>query len=39
VNVLRRNVVRDINDLRVWISRKDYSFHRAHEVILRTEIS
>src|SRR5262249_15675147 len=33
VNVLRWNLVRDIDDLRVGIARKDCSLHRGDEII------
>ena len=38
LNILRRNVVRNIDDVSVGIDRRDRSLHRANEIVLRAEI-
>ena len=38
VNVLRRNLVRNVDDLRVRIDGEDHTLHRPGEIILGAEV-
>src|ERR1043166_6826616 len=38
LNVLRRDIVREVNDGGTGIGGKDYSFHRAYKIVLRAEV-
>ena len=38
VNILRRDLMRNIDDCCVRIDRENHSFHRADEVVLRAEV-